>query len=72
MATNYRFIHLLYVPTMACNMACKYCYLEDNTKDEWSKYDVLETLEYAVNKFRDSKGYSLQHISSWSRSNNFI
>ncbi len=52
---NYRFIHLLYVPTMACNMACKYCYLEDNTKDEWSKFDALETLEYAVNKFIDSK-----------------
>ena len=25
-----RYIHLLYVPTMACNMCCKYCYLEDN------------------------------------------
>ena len=32
---NNKFIHLLYVPTMACNMACKYCYLEDNTKDEY-------------------------------------
>ena len=52
---TYRFIHLLYVPTMSCNMACKYCYLEDNTKDEWSKYNALETLEYAVNKFMDSK-----------------
>ena len=52
---NYRFIHLLYVPTMACNMACKYCYLEDNTKDEWNSYDALETLQYAVEKFRASK-----------------
>ena len=51
---NYRFIHLLYVPTMACNMACKYCYLEENTKDEWSKYGVLETLEYAIEKFHNS------------------
>ena len=48
---NYRFIHLLYVPTMACNMACKYCYLEDNTKDEWYNTKPLDTLEYAVNKF---------------------
>ena len=30
---NYKYIHLLYVPTMACNMQCRYCYLEDNTKD---------------------------------------
>ncbi len=52
---NYKFIHLLYVPTMACNMACKYCYLEDNTKDEWNKYKALDTLEYAVKKFYDSK-----------------
>ena len=49
-----RFIHLLYVPTMACNMACKYCYLEDNTYDESCSYKALDTLKYAVNKFRDS------------------
>jgi len=49
-----KFIHLLYVPTMACNMACKYCYLEENTKDEFKKYNSLETLEYAINKFKVS------------------
>ncbi len=49
-----KFIHLLYVPTMACNMACKYCYLEDNTYDESCSYKVLDTLKYAVNKFRES------------------
>lgn len=49
-----KFIHLLYVPTMACNMSCKYCYLEDNTKDEWNKYDSLETLKYAIDKFKNS------------------
>lgn len=49
-----KFIHLLYVPTMACNMACKYCYLEDNTKDEWNKYDSLKTLKYAIDKFKKS------------------
>lgn len=55
MNTEYKYIHLLYVPTMACNMCCKYCYLEDNTKDEKTKYKPLETLEYAVNKFKESK-----------------
>ena len=50
----YRFIHLLYVPTMACNMACRYCYLEENTKDEWAKQDALETLEYAIEKMTES------------------
>ena len=54
MKDNYKFIHLLYVPTMACNMQCKYCYLEDNTKDEWNKYKALETLVYAINKLRKS------------------
>ena len=50
---NYKYIHLLYVPTMACNMCCKYCYLEDNTIDDGSKYKSLETLEYAINKFKN-------------------
>lgn len=53
--TNYKFIHLLYVPTMACNMACKYCYLEDNTKDEWNQYEALETLKFAVEKFHKNR-----------------
>ena len=35
---------------MACNMACKYCYLEDNTVAESSKYDALATLDYAIKK----------------------
>ena len=39
---------------MACNMGCKYCYLEDNTKDEKTNHTPLETLEYAVNKFKES------------------
>lgn len=50
---QYKYIHLLYVPTMACNMCCKYCYLEDNTIDDGSKYKPLETLEYAINKFKN-------------------
>ncbi|MDD6271962.1 MAG: radical SAM protein [bacterium] len=51
---NYKYIHLLYVPTMACNMRCKYCYLEDNTVDVETNYKPLETLEFAIKKFRDS------------------
>ncbi len=51
---NYKYIHLLYVPTMACNMACKYCYLEDNTYDEKTDYKVLDTLDYAIKKFKKS------------------
>ena len=51
---NYKYIHLLYVPTMACNMACKYCYLEDNTQDDWRNYNALETLDYAIKKFKDA------------------
>ena len=51
---NYKYIHLLYVPTMACNMKCKYCYLEDNTKDEKTSYKPLETLSYAISKFKES------------------
>ncbi len=51
---NNKFIHLLYVPTMGCNMACKYCYLEDNTKDEYSNINPLETLKFAIKKFKES------------------
>ena len=51
---KYKYIHLLYVPTMACNMGCKYCYLEENTVDDKTDYKPLETLEYAIKKFKDS------------------
>ena len=54
MEKNYKYIHLLYVPTMACNMGCKYCYLEDNTKELKTKYKPLDTLEYAVSKFKEN------------------
>lgn len=53
MNTN-KFIHLLYVPTMNCNMQCKYCYLEDNTVNENTSYGVLETLKFAIDKFKKS------------------
>ena len=51
---NYKYIHLLYVPTMKCNMKCKYCYLEDNTIDDKSNYKPIDTLEYAIKKFKES------------------
>ena len=47
---NTKFIHLLYVPTMACNMQCRYCYLEDHTVDTLRGGDCLETLQYAIAK----------------------
>jgi len=47
-----KFIHLLYVPTMHCNMQCSYCYLGNNTVDENISQTPLETLQFAVDKFR--------------------
>ena len=52
MNTNYKFIHLLYVPTMNCNMGCKYCYLEDNTIDEKTSFKAIDTLKFAIEKFK--------------------
>ena len=49
---NTKFIHLLYVPTMACNMACKYCYLDEKTIDDFKSYKPVETLKYAIEKFK--------------------
>ena len=54
---EYKFIHLLYVPTLACNMACKYCYLEDNTKELKTDKKYVETLQYAIKKFNESNVY---------------
>lgn len=54
MTEDYKFIHLLYVPTMNCNMQCKYCYLKENTIDLKQDDKYLKTLEYAVEKFKDS------------------
>ena len=48
------YIHLLYVPTMACNMQCRYCYLEDQTLDRQMGHEALETLSFAVDKFREA------------------
>ena len=54
MNNSYKYIHLLYVPTMNCNMGCKYCYLEDNTKDDYRDIKPIDTLKFAINKFKES------------------
>ena len=51
---NNKFIHLLYVPTMNCNMQCKYCYLKENTIDLEQNDEYLKTLEYAVDKLKQA------------------
>ena len=45
-----KYIHLLYVPTMACNMRCRYCYLENQTVEMSPERSPLDTLVYAVDK----------------------
>ncbi|MGN0495569.1 MAG: radical SAM protein [Lachnospiraceae bacterium] len=57
-----KFIHLLYVPTMNCNMQCKYCYLKEDTVDSGSEKKCVETLDYAVKKFK-AAGVVPFHIS---------
>ena len=49
-----KFIHLLYVPTMNCNMSCKYCYLGENTIELKSDKGYLDTLRFAVDKFKEA------------------
>ena len=39
---------------MNCNMGCRYCYLKENTIDLKQDDKYLETLKYAVQKFRES------------------
>ena len=46
------FIHLLYVPTMACNLRCRYCYLEGQTGSGQPQRPPLETLTFAVDQFQ--------------------
>jgi uncharacterized protein len=49
-----RLIHLLYVPTMFCNLGCQYCYLGSQTDHKNPDIDekkALDTLTYALKKF---------------------
>ena len=54
MEEDIKFIHLLYVPTMNCNMQCKYCYLKENTVDLEQDDKYLKTLKYAIDKFKQA------------------
>lgn len=49
-----KFIHLLYVPTMACNMQCSYCYLGHQTVEKYHDKNPLETLAFAVGKLKEA------------------
>ena len=48
---NNRLIHLLYVPTLSCNLGCKYCYLEGQTNiPVKAGVNFTETLKLAIQK----------------------
>ncbi len=50
-----KLIHLLYVPTIYCNLGCSYCYLGKQTDTKILAKDIdraLPTLKSAVKKFR--------------------
>ncbi len=53
-----RLIHLLYVPTMFCNLGCRYCYLGDLTRDAQGFSEdcakALPTLRFAVEKLLEN------------------
>ncbi|WP_205750466.1 radical SAM protein [Deinococcus fonticola] len=49
-----RHIHLLYVPTVYCNLDCSYCYLGQQTSTADLKLDItraVSTLRFALEKF---------------------
>lgn len=49
-------IHLLYVPTIFCNMGCKYCYLGELTEARPDNSRAVSTLESTVEKLLEA-GY---------------
>lgn len=51
-----RHIHLLYVPTLFCNLNCSYCYLGEQTSIADLRQDnqqAVSTLQYALEKLAD-------------------
>ena len=47
-------IHLLYVPTLHCNLSCRYCYLGDQTDTAALRIDserAVQTLQHAISSF---------------------
>lgn len=49
-------IHLLYVPTIFCNMGCKYCYLGELTEESIDTGQVINTLNFTLENLL-SNGY---------------
>lgn len=53
-----RHIHLLYCPTLGCNLSCRYCYLGEQTNTAQIKQDAeraVETLRYALEKLEQAQ-----------------
>lgn len=55
-------IHLLYVPTLFCNMSCSYCYLGELTNKKIDLKPVVDTLKLSIEKFV-SHGYIPYNLS---------
>lgn len=50
-----KLIHLLYVPTLNCNLKCDYCYLHEQTDTKADSSEIiLKTLDIALNKFKEA------------------
>lgn len=52
-----RSIHLLYVPTLCCNLSCSYCYLGKQTSEAALKRDAeraVNTLRHTLDALRDA------------------
>jgi uncharacterized protein len=52
-----RHIHLLYVPTLGCNLSCSYCYLGEQTTQATLKKDAARataTLRHALDKLEEA------------------
>lgn len=66
MSVSFTPIHLLYVPTLNCNLGCRYCYLGDETKkgfrEDTGPGQILKTLETTVTNL-GNHGYFPFNIS---------
>jgi uncharacterized protein len=50
-----KLIHLLYVPTLNCNLKCDYCYLHEQTEVKPDSSElILKTLDIALTKFEEA------------------
>lgn len=55
-------IHLLYVPTIYCNMGCTYCYLGDETDASPDFSNAVTTLKFVIENFTHN-GYIPFNVS---------